>query len=224
MVCHMHQPNMFVNTFFGYTMWDYESDAPFMWPEKQKYPTDDGDARDPRPQSRGGARSAASGATPSSSQNVATLNPKLKDTQFADYHGHGWNFRAVFKRDRKGNLLDKDGKRGRRRRSEKFKKAVHLSSIHLELGMHCVDCHFAQDAHGNGHIYGEVAAAIEIDCVDCHGTATRYPTLRTTGPGGAAGRHRPVAAAHAGRPQALRVARRQAVSSARRSTRTWSGR
>ena len=38
-------------------------------------------------------------------QDVAKLNPKLKDTQFADYHGHGWNFRAVFKRDRKGTLL-----------------------------------------------------------------------------------------------------------------------
>ena len=25
---------------YGYTMWDYEADAPFMWPEKQKYPTD----------------------------------------------------------------------------------------------------------------------------------------------------------------------------------------
>ncbi len=41
MVCHMHQPNVFVNTFMGYTMWDYESDAPAMWPEKQKYPTPD---------------------------------------------------------------------------------------------------------------------------------------------------------------------------------------
>lgn len=39
MVCHMHQPNIFVNSFYGYTMWDYESDAPSMWPEKQKYPT-----------------------------------------------------------------------------------------------------------------------------------------------------------------------------------------
>ena len=28
MVCHMHQPNMFMNSFLGYTMWDYESDAP----------------------------------------------------------------------------------------------------------------------------------------------------------------------------------------------------
>ena len=37
------------------------------------------------------------------------------------------------------------------------------------------------------------------------------PTLLHHRPGGAAGRHRPVAAAHAGRPQALRVARRQAL-------------
>ena len=43
-------------------------------------------------------------------RNVSSLNPGLKDTQFADYHGHGWNFRAVFKRDRKGTLLDKAGK------------------------------------------------------------------------------------------------------------------
>ncbi|MEX2327129.1 MAG: hypothetical protein WD558_05315, partial [Pseudomonadales bacterium] len=37
-------------------------------------------------------------------------------------------------------------------------------------------------SHGNGHLYGEVANAIEIDCVDCHGTADQYPSLRTSGP------------------------------------------
>ena len=36
--------------------------------------------------------------------------------------------------------------------------------------MHCVDCHFAQDIHGNGKLYGEPRAAVEIDCIDCHGT------------------------------------------------------
>ncbi len=83
---------------------------------------------------------------------------KLKDTQFADYHGHGWNFRAVFKRDRKGKLLDADGTPRRATTDpKKFQKAVHLSSIHVDVGMQCVDCHFAQDSHGNGHIYGEVA-------------------------------------------------------------------
>ena len=39
MNCHMHQPNIFLNSYLGYTMWDYESDAPKMWPKDQKYPT-----------------------------------------------------------------------------------------------------------------------------------------------------------------------------------------
>ena len=50
---------------------------------------------------------------------------------------------------------------------------VHLLDIHLEKGMHCVDCHFIQDVHGNTKLYGEVRAAIEIQCIDCHGTARR---------------------------------------------------
>jgi hypothetical protein len=62
---------------------------------------------------------------------------------------------------------------------------VHLLDIHLEKGMHCVDCHFTQDAHGNGKLYGEVRAAIEITCVDCHGTVGEYAKLRTTGPAAA---------------------------------------
>jgi hypothetical protein len=33
MTCHMHQPNIFLNSYLGYTMWDYESDAPQMWPK-----------------------------------------------------------------------------------------------------------------------------------------------------------------------------------------------
>ncbi len=48
--------------------------------------------------------------------------------------------------------------------------------------MQCVDCHFAQDNHGDGYMHGEVAQAVEIDCKDCHGTAKALPTLRTTGP------------------------------------------
>ena len=42
-------------------------------------------------------------------RNVYELNPHLETTQFADYHGHGWNFRGIFKRDREGNLLDAEG-------------------------------------------------------------------------------------------------------------------
>src|SRR5712664_2287031 len=122
------------------------------------------------------------------------FNSQLKNTQFGDFHGHGWMFRKVFKRDRKGNLLDADDKIVAPDDRDKFKKAVHLNDIHLEKGMHCVDCHFRQDAHGNGNLYNEPRAAIEISCVDCHGTIRGRATLVTSGPAA------PVAAGQAGKP------------------------
>ena len=181
MVCHMHQPNIFVNSFYGTTMWDYESDAPFMWPKEQKYPTA-AEAREVLKRNPEEASIRGLWGDPEFSKHVSELNPQLKDTQFADYHGHGWNFRSIFKRDRKGTLVDAQNHPVSDEDPEKFKKAVHLKSVHLDVGMHCVDCHFAQDMHGNGHIYGEVAAAIEVDCKDCHGSTQQYPTLVTSGP------------------------------------------
>ncbi len=68
----------------------------------------------------------------------------------------------VFKRDRKGNLLDAEDNIVSPNDPEKFKKAVHLNDIHAERGMHCVDCHFRQDSHGDGNLYNEPRAAIEI--------------------------------------------------------------
>ena len=182
MVCHMHQPNVFVNTYLGYTMWDYESDAPLMFPEEQRYLSGDEQMEllDRNPEE---AVLRGLWADLDFLKDVWTdINPKAKNTQFADYHGHGWNFRAVFKKDRKGNLLDAEGEQVSHDDPDKFDKAVHMRSIHAEIGMHCVDCHFEQDSHGNGHLYGEVAAAIEIRCRDCHGTPDAYPTLRTSGP------------------------------------------
>lgn len=181
MICHMHQPNMFLNTFLGYTMWDYESDAPRMWPEKQQYP-DSEKIRDVLDRNPEAAATRGKWADVDFLKRVSELNPQMKDTQFADYHGHGWNFRAVFKRDRKGNLLDATGNLVNDDDPQKFKKSVHLSSIHVDVGMQCVDCHYSQDNHGNGYIYGEVAAAVEISCKDCHGTAQQLPNLYTSGP------------------------------------------
>ena len=181
MICHMHQPNMFINTMLGYTMWDYETDAAAMWPAEQRYPTD---SQIRAINERNPEEAAIRGrwAEPDFLQKVAEMNPELQDTQFADYHGHGWNFRAIFKRDRKGNLLDASGDLVAADDPKRFEKSVHLSSIHVDLGMQCVDCHFQQDGHSNGHIVGEVAAGVEIMCQDCHGTPDAYPTLRTSGP------------------------------------------
>jgi hypothetical protein len=230
MNCHMHQPNMFINSYYGYTMWDYESDAPRMWPgpdnqtprpagmsdadyqrlyKQQRYPTA---AQVRETNERNPEAAAARGLWEDVDfmRTVNDRNPGNKDTQFADYHGHGWNFRAIYKRDREGNLLDAKGnmatygtdtahivanddpEKWRKAGAPQFPeptatpggaqggKAVHMMSVHAEVGMQCADCHFAQDGHGNGFIHGEVANAVEIGCKDCHGTADAYPSLKTS--------------------------------------------
>jgi hypothetical protein len=246
MTCHMHQPNIFLNSYLGYTMWDYESDAPQMWPgpentaprppgmsdadyqkffKQQRYPTA---AEVHQVLERNPEAAAPRGlwADVEFLRDVYDVNDSNKDTQFADYHGHGWNFRGIFKRDRNGNLLTADGnmatwgtdtahmvdpadpEKWRKScssysdpkerdlcltsatadgREGKFVpaginpgKTVHMMDIHAEKGMQCADCHFAQDAHGNGYIQGEVANAVEISCKDCHGTADALPNLLTS--------------------------------------------
>jgi len=248
MTCHMHQPNIFLNSYLGYTMWDYESDAPQMWPgpensaprppgmsdadyqriyKQQHYPTA-AEVHRTLERNPEGASPRGLWSDVEFLRDVYDVNDTNKDTQFADYHGHGWNFRGIFKRDRSGNLLDAGGNMatygtdtahiidpkdpekwrkscdhysdvkqrdlclasadpGRAGIEGKFVpsglnpgKAVHMMDIHAEKGMQCADCHFAQDAHGNGYIQGEVANAVEISCKDCHGTADAYPNLLTS--------------------------------------------
>jgi hypothetical protein len=183
MNCHMHQGNLFVNPFLGYTWWDQESDGEFMYPKEQYDPTD---AEQVELATKTPEAAAARGLwkDPAFVEKVAELNPKLKETQFADYHGHGWIFRAVFKKDKEGNLLTLDDKVIPSSDSDKFKKAVHLKDVHLARGMQCVDCHFTTDVHGNGLLYAEPRAATAIECIDCHGTVDQRPTLKTSGAGG----------------------------------------
>ncbi len=200
MVCHMHQVNAFVNTFYGFQMWDYETDGRWMYPKQQlDLPADEAFERlDRNPEE---AVLRGNWGDEKFLANMSKLNPRLKKTQFADYHGHGWVFRAVFKKDRKGNLLDKEDGIIPADSEHKFHgvvpieggeelcgdeclqaaKAVHLKDIHLEKGMHCVDCHFEQDVHGSGKLHGEFHNAIEIQCVDCHGTVSSLATLKTSG-------------------------------------------
>ncbi len=180
MNCHMHQGNLFVNPFLGYTWWDQETDAEFMYPKEQHDPTDEELVRATVANPEAAAARGLWGSL-DFLEKVAELNPKLKHTQFADYHGHGWVFRAVFKQDKKGNRLDLDDNIVAHR---DFKRAVHLKDIHLKKGMQCVDCHFETDVHGNGLLYGEPRNATTVTCVDCHGTINARPTLITTGAGG----------------------------------------
>ena len=199
-VCHVHPGTNVLNTYLGYMWWDNETDGELMYPKHQKELTAEQFVAS---MMSNPDETAARGkwSDPKFLENVVDLNPYLKHTQFADFHGHGWVFRAVFKRDRKGNLLDYRGdvledvstaqlqaamvpptEEERKVGKQRAGTPVHYMDIHLEKGMHCVDCHFQQDVHGNTQLYGEVRAACEIQCVDCHGTISAAATLTTSGP------------------------------------------
>jgi len=55
-------------------------------------------------------------------------------------------------------------------------KYIHMQEdIHLKKGMLCQDCHTSNDMHGDGFLSGANAAAVEVECQDCHGTTKAYP-------------------------------------------------
>ncbi|MEX0819235.1 MAG: hypothetical protein WD070_06570 [Pirellulaceae bacterium] len=188
-VCHVHPGTNVMNSYLGFMWWDNETDGELMYPPAQHNPTAEELIQS---QMSNPDEAAARGlwSDPEFLANVSELNPQARHTQFADFHGHGWVFRAVFKKDRQGRMLDYRGEIVDEPDTAKLQAAirpsteqeqqqgkqrpdtpVHLMDVHLERGMHCIDCHFDQDVHGNTKLYGEVRAAIEITCEDCHGDA-----------------------------------------------------
>ena len=56
------------------------------------------------------------------------------------------------------------------------KRYLHMQEdVHYQKGMLCQDCHTSNDLHGDGFLGGANAAAVEIECQDCHGTTRKYP-------------------------------------------------
>ena len=199
-VCHMHPGTNLMTTYTGFTWWDNETDGDQFYPDE---PLNLSESEKARVQARNPQGAVVRGRWSDVDFLAETgseeFNRGLSRTQIADFHGHGWLYRAVFKRDRKGNLLDTAGDivpdadgdllwealqnpTPEERESGRPGVPVHLKDIHLERDMHCVDCHFSGDAHGDGNLYGETRNAVEITCRDCHGTATARATLRTSGP------------------------------------------
>jgi hypothetical protein len=183
MTCHIHPGGNMVLGYYGMTWWDNETDGQLMYPEKQPdLSVEQKDAiqfRNPE----GAAVRGKWGQDMNFLVNIWNeINPKATRTQFGDLHGHGWVFRNVYRTDRKGNLLTSRGTKIKPDDPEKFKKAVHLEDIHQKNGMHCADCHVGTDVHGNGNLYNEPRAAVQIDCIDCHGTLDKPATLLASGP------------------------------------------
>ena len=184
MTCHMHPGTNMVATYLGRTWWDNETDGKMMYPaDKQIEPTQAEEARklDDNPEAAS-LRGLWSDSVFLQKTGTADFNSQLKNVQFADSHGHGWVFKNVYKKDHKGNLLDASDRVVAPDDPDKFKKAVHLQDIHLEKGMHCADCHFQQDSHGTGILYNEPRAAVEVGCVDCHGSIKAKANGITSGP------------------------------------------
>lgn len=184
MTCHMHPGNNMVATYLGRMWWDNESDGKMMYPQDRQIDPSQAEAARKLDKNPEGAslRGLWSDSVFLQNTGSAAFNSKLDRVQFADSHGHGWMFKNVYKKDRKGTLLDKDDQVVLPGDPQKWSKAVHLQDIHAERGMHCVDCHFRQDSHGDGILYNEPRAAIEIGCVDCHGSIKAKANTITSGP------------------------------------------
>ncbi len=199
-VCHMHPGTNVMTTYTGFMWWDNETDGDKFYPDESLNLSETEKARVQARNPQGAVvRGRWSDVDFLAETGSEAFNRQLTKTQIADFHGHGWLYKAVFKRDRKGNLLDSTGDvvedadgellwTALRNPTEEERESgrpgvpVHLKDIHLERGMHCVDCHFSVDVHGNGNLYGETRNAIEIACADCHGTSAGRATLRTSGP------------------------------------------
>jgi len=183
MTCHIHPGGNMLTSYYGMTWWDNETDGKLMYPENQPDLSDEQKDKIQQRNPEGAAMRGLWGQSPGFLQRIwEDINPKAQRTQFGDFHGHGWVFRNVYRTDRKGNMLTANGQQIKPDDPDKFKKAVHMDDVHQKKGMHCSDCHVSTDVHGNGNLYNEPRAAIQIDCIDCHGAIDKPATLALTGP------------------------------------------
>src|SRR5262249_3440073 len=121
---------------------------------------------------------------------VYDLNPFLRHTQFADFHGHGWVFRAVFKKDRAGHYLDHSGKTIETPVAGKeLKDAVDITpKIQAEIRAQLKKGDVAQNApvarEGNPVTLMDTPHEKGTHCIDCpfvqaaHGTGKLYQEVR----------------------------------------------
>jgi hypothetical protein len=223
MVCHMHQPNIFVNSFYGTTMWDYEADAPFMWPKQQKYPTaaeirkypgaQSGGGGDPGPVGGSGILEAGVRAQPAAQGHAVRRLPRPRlelpiDLQARPQgHAGGREEPAGVRRGpaevQEGGAPDLGAPgRGHALRRLPFRAGRARQRPHLRRG----------GRRDRDRLQGLPRQRQPVP----HAVHVR--------PGGAARRHGHEAAAHAGRPAPLRMARGKLYQRSALDPARWSGR
>ncbi len=112
------------------------------------------------------------------------LSRKIPPEQCIHCHNRGGrtgvSFIGTMESDGYGSpWSEKPGKKGARKVHGKYYNHL-VPDVHYEKGLYCVDCHTAQDCHGDGNIYSKKENAVEIECVDCHGTPIKTSLLKTS--------------------------------------------
>ena len=161
----MHPGTTVLNSYFGSMRWDLETDGDKMYPKDERNLSAEQRRETVLRNPEESALRGKWGDLGFLKSIRDEVNPQLKHTQFADFNGHGWVYRYVFKHDRKGNLLDARNNVITDVTNEKLQRAVnepvgdpaardgvpvHLKDIHEEKGLHCVDCHFKQTITATG--------------------------------------------------------------------------
>jgi hypothetical protein len=110
------------------------------------------------------------------------MTTKIPSEQCVHCHNRGGrtgvSFLGMMESDGYGTPFKSDGAKQSKLHGKNYN---HLQKdLHFEAGMECIDCHTANDTHGDGNIYSKREQAVEIECVDCHGDIEKYSTLRTS--------------------------------------------
>jgi len=109
------------------------------------------------------------------------ITKKIHSEQCVHCHNRGGrtgvSFLGLMEADGYGTPFNPDGSKQQKLHGKFYN---HLQQdLHLQAGLHCIDCHTMNDIHGDGNIYGKKEHAVEIECTNCHGTPDQYSTLTT---------------------------------------------
>ncbi|MDP6110258.1 MAG: multiheme c-type cytochrome [Planctomycetota bacterium] len=109
------------------------------------------------------------------------ITSKIPSFQCAHCHNRGGrtgvSYQGMMESDGYATPFKPDGSKQPKLHGKNYS---HLQKdVHMQAGMHCVDCHTSNEVHGDGNIYSKKEQATEVRCTTCHGTVEKYSDLKT---------------------------------------------
>ena len=110
------------------------------------------------------------------------ITSKIPSEQCVHCHNRGGrtgvSYLGMMESDGYGTPFNPDGSKQPKLHGKNYNYLQ--KDIHLEKGLHCIDCHTVNDIHGDDNIYSKKEQAVEIECVDCHGNLQMYSQLKSS--------------------------------------------